>query len=345
MSPALPASATEVRLRRLPEGLPRAGDFELVERPLPRPAPGEVLVRNRYFQLFAGLRTLLGGETEGLPLPPLGVGDTLFGPALGEVVSAPPGSGLAEGALVEHLAGWRTYASVPVEGCTPVGAELPDPAARLSSGSAAWAGLVRLAGLREGETVLVTGAAGGVGSLAGQIARRLGAARVIGTTGSPAKAERLRAELGYDAVLVRGAGSFEEQLRRAAPEGIDVLLDNVGGEQLAAAVLAARQGARFALVGALSGQLDPARGGGSAPTAVDVFRVITKGITLYGLNGGDHPEAGPEWLARFGDWLRAGEISFPHVRIPGMERAPRALQDMLGGAHFGTVLVDLTGEG
>lgn len=121
--------------------------------------------------------------------------------------------------------------------------------------------------MRPGDTVLVTGAAGAVGTLAGQLARLLGAGRVIGSTRSPHKAERLRAELGYDAVLLPGATPFAEQLAAAAPDGIDVLLDTVGGEQLTAAVGAARRGARFALVGALSGQLsaDPDGDGATSP--------------------------------------------------------------------------------
>ncbi|QKW05587.1 NADP-dependent oxidoreductase [Streptomyces sp. NA04227] len=344
MSAALPSTSREVRLVRTPTGLPLASDLEVVARPLPRPAAGEVLVRNRHFQVFAGLRTLLGGETDGLPLPTVRPGDTLFGPTLGEVVDAPEGSGLRPGDRVEHLLGWREYASLPVAQVTPATDRLPDPVARLSSGASAYAGLVRLARLREGDTVFVTGAAGGVGTLAGQLARLLGAGRVLGSTGSAAKAERLTA-LGYEAVYVRGRQPVDRWLREAAPEGIDVLLDTVGGEQLTAAVRAARPGARFALVGALAGQLAPERHGGSAPTEIDSFRVITRGISIQGLNGADHPGLGEEWLTRFADWLRADEITFPHHRIPGIERAPRALEDMLGGGHFGTVIVDVDADG
>ncbi|MYV55880.1 zinc-binding dehydrogenase, partial [Streptomyces sp. SID3212] len=186
-----------------------------------------------------------------------------------------------------------------------------------------------------------TGAAGAVGSLAGRIARLLGAERVIGSTGSPQKAERLVSECGYDAVVLRGAGSFAARLAEVAPGGIDVLLDTVGGEQLTAALGAARQGARFALVGALSGQLSATRRGGSAPTEVDAFRIVVKGISLRGYSGADHPEVEAEWTGRFGGWLRSGEIGFPHVRIPGLARAPRALTELVEGRHFGAVVVEL----
>ncbi|MGW5640537.1 MDR family NADP-dependent oxidoreductase, partial [Streptomyces sp. NPDC003832] len=242
-----------------------------------------------------------------------------------------------------HLLGWREHALLDAERCSPTGEVLPDPVAHLSSGSAAYGALTRIAEVRPGDTVFVTGAAGAVGSLAGPVAALLGAGRVIGGTRSTAKAERLLKEVGYDAVVVPGAGpgTLTEQLREAAPEGIDVVVDNVGGEQLTAAVMAARRGARFALVGAVAGQLSPDRGGGSAPALVDSYRVVTHGMTLRGYSGTDHPEVPEEWAERFGTWLRSGEISFPHVRVPGIERAPEALQELFEGRHFGTVVVEL----
>lgn len=338
-SAALPATAREVRLTEVPAGLPAREHFAVVEAPLPPPAADQVLVRNRHFLVFAALCSLIGGA-EGLPLPALKAGDTLFGPAVGEVLAAPPGSALKAGDTVAHMYGWRDHALVPAAGCTPLDGTLPDPVAHLNQGSAAYGALTRLAGIRPGDTVLVTGAAGGVGSLAGQIARLLGAGRVIGTTGSPWKAERLVSELGYDAVVVRGAGPLAAQLAEAAPDGIDVLLDNVAGEQLTAALDAARQGARFALVGTLSGQLSAHRHGG-APVEVDAFRLILRGVSLRGYTGADHPEVAQEWTGRFGAWLRSGEIRFPHTAVAGIDSAPQALEDLIAGRHFGSVVVDL----
>ncbi|MFF1869803.1 NADP-dependent oxidoreductase [Streptomyces sp. CB03911] len=341
MTTPLPRTTREVRLAGVPEGLPRPEHFTLVRTPPPTPGPDQVLIRNRYFLVFPGLLTLIGGDLEGLPLPTLRPGDALIGPAVGEVVAAPPGSPLRIGDTVSHLLGWREYALAEAAGCTPLDDTLPDPVAYLSPGSAAYGALTRLAEVRAGDTVLVTGAAGAVGSLAGQIARLLGAARVIGSTGSPAKAERLVSELGYDAVLLRGAGPLAAQLAQAAPEGIDVLLDNVAGEHLVAALGAARQGARFALVGTLSGQASAQRTGSGAPVEIDAFRLLVKGVSLRGYNGADHPEVAQEWTGRFGAWLRSGEIRFPHVRIAGIDRAPQALRDMIGGKHFGAVVVEL----
>ncbi|MEU1054764.1 NADP-dependent oxidoreductase [Streptomyces sp. NPDC005876] len=350
----LPRTSREVRLAAMPRALPEPADLTVAETAPPAPAPGHVLVRNRHFQVFGGLRTLIGGVAEDTPVPGLRPGDALFGPAVGEVVAAPDGGPLRPGDLVTHLLGWREYALVPVAECVPADPALPDPAAHLTSGSAAYGALTRLARVRAGDVVLVTGAAGGVGSLAGQIAKLLGAARVIGTTGTPGKAARLTAELGYDTVLTagswreRGTGgadaghrAFAAQLAEAAPDGIDVLLDNVGGGQLTAAVDAARPGARLALVGALSGQFDPEGTGNTAPARIDTFRLLFQGACLLGYTGRDHPDVEAEWTGRFGAWLRSGEIRLPLTRVAGIERAPRALWELTRGETFGTVVVDL----
>jgi NADPH-dependent curcumin reductase CurA len=342
--PTLPASVREVRLASLPDGLPEPEHFTIVRTPPPVPGDGDVLVRNRFFHVFPALRTLIGGGVAGAPFPPLRPGDTLFGAAIGEVVSAPPNTGLRPGDLVLHFQGWREYAAVPAGQCTPVDDALPDPVAHLGSAALAYTALTRDAPVRRGDTVFVTGGAGGVGSLAGQIARLLGAGRVIGSTGSPAKAERLVKELGYDAAVIRDAGPdgkpIAEQLAQAAPDGIDVLLDNVGGEQLRAAIAAARPGARFVLVGTLAGQMSPGLPGTTGPAEIDTFQLIIKRIEMRGFGGLDDGAEG-RWAERVGGWLRSGELTFPHVRIAGIERAPQALHEVISGRHLGAVVVEL----
>jgi NADPH-dependent curcumin reductase CurA len=272
----------------------------------------------------------------GAPFPALHPGDPLIGLAVGEIVTAPEGSGLAPGDLVSHWLGWREYAVVPAAECTPLGTDLPDPVAHLGYGWTAYAALTRGAEVRSGDTVLITGGAGGVGSLAGQLARLLGAGRVIGTTRSAAKADRMVGELGYDAAVTP-----VDELAKAAPEGIDVVVDNVGGEQLRAAVALARPQARIVLVGTLAAQLAADRPGTSSPVELDTFQLIVRQITLRGLVGGADPEGRAQWLARFGGWLRSGEITFPHVRVRGIENAAQALYDTIGGRHLGAVVVEL----
>ncbi|GGN94573.1 NADP-dependent oxidoreductase [Actinoplanes lobatus] len=325
----------EVRVATIPEGLPQPSDLAVVETPVPVAGAGEVLVRNRFFTIFAALRSLLGG-VQGAPMPPFRVGDTLFGPAVGEVVTAPDDSGLRAGDLVQHMLGWRTYAVLPAGGWQLAGDELPDPVAHLSQGVTAYGALTRAAPVRPGDTVFVSGGAGSVGSMAGQVARLLGAARVIGSTGSAWKAERMP---GYDAVVVRGAAPLAEQLAKAAPEGIDVVFDNVGGEDLRAALDLANPGARVALVGALSGQLDPDRNGSEAPVEIDTYRLILKRVSMAGYSAFGDSEVRTEWIPRFAGWLRDGVIDFPYHRVDGIGRAPQALHDVLTGRHLGTVVV------
>lgn len=359
MSRTVPASASapvgtahrEVRLARRPAaGLALSElDLDVVEVPRPRPGPGQVLVRNRLMSVTAVMRSLMrpedaDGPGGGLPMPPYVLGEPLWGPAVGEVVEAPGPDGPQAGELVAHRLGWREYAVLDAGAAEPLPVEgpeaLPDPAAHLSQGFTAWLGVVHGAQVRSGDTVFVSGAAGGVGSLTGQFARLRGAARVIGSTGSERKADILRTELGYDAVVLRGEGRppVVEQLRAAAPEGLDAVVDNVGGEQLEAALALARQGARIGVIGSLAGQVS---GGSAEPVALDSFALLARAVTLRGVRAYDHSAEKPRWRREFARGLREGTVTFPYARLGGIEAAPRALCELLAGRHLGAVLVEL----
>lgn len=344
--PETPSRHREVKLVAEPtDGLPRPEHFEIVETRLPSPGDGEVLVHNRYFLISASLRMMIGEGAEvikGVPFPPVQVGDTLGGAALGEIVSAPAESGFSPGDLVQHFFGWRDYATVPVALCQRVADALPDPVAHLGHGWTAYAALTRGVQVRPGDTVFVSSGASAIGSMAGQIARLLGAGRVIGSTSSQEKADLLVSELGYDAAVIRGAGPMADQLAKAAPEGLDVFLDNVGGEQLQAAVSVAREGARVVLIGTLSGELAPHGNRRVAPVELDSFELLTKRISMCGYSAcGNDADVRSEWDQRFAGWLKSGAIRFPHVLIDGLEAAPGALQDVIAGRYFGTVIVEL----
>ncbi|MFF4954139.1 MDR family NADP-dependent oxidoreductase [Streptomyces chattanoogensis] len=335
---ALPAMHREVRLAARAEGELTPSHFLVAEVPVPQPGPGQVLVRTRLMAVTAAMRTQMTGVK--LPMPSFVPGRALWGAAVGEVVAA-PGGGFTPGELVHHPYGWREFAVAEESVLKRIEPDaLPMPAAHLSQGATAWGALRRAAGIRPGDTVFVTGAAGGVGSMAGQIARRLGAGRVIGSTSSERKAVRLRAELGYDDTVVRGAGTIERQLRRAAPDGIDVLLDTVAGEQLTAALELARPDARFALVGALSTQLG-GDGSVTSPAGLDAGLIITRRVTLRGFGRYAHPDLAEEWTREFGKGLRDGSLVFPHALLRGIEQAPRALCELIQGRHTGSVLVEL----
>lgn len=158
--PPLPHTSREIKLKTKPRGLPQAEDFEVVEVPCPVPSGDEVLIRNRYARVSASLRMMIseGAENvEVIPFPALNPGDTLGGEAIGEVVSAPEGSGLAPGDLVMHVQGWREYAVAPAIDCTRLdNSELPLPAAHLAHGWTAYAALTRGVQIRPGDTVFVT---------------------------------------------------------------------------------------------------------------------------------------------------------------------------------------------
>jgi NADPH-dependent curcumin reductase CurA len=327
----------EVRLAARPRGPLTDELFEIAEVPVPAPEPGQVLIRTTVMSVAAVMRTLMD-EVTATPMPSFVLGEPLNGPAIGEVVAA-PGTGFSPGDVVQHRLGWREYAVASASAVRRIDADLlPDPAACLSQGPTAWMGVVRGADVRPGDTVFVSGAAGGVGSLAGQAARLRGAARVIGSTGSPRKARILVDELGYDSVVIRGAGPAEEQLRAAAPDGIDAMVDTVGGEQLQAAIAVARRGARLAIVGALSSQLSDS---GRQTTEIDTLSLLSRSITLRGIALHDHLDLIPEWNRQFGIGLREGTLTFPHTRLHGIEQAPAALRELVEGRHVGSVLVEL----
>jgi NADPH-dependent curcumin reductase CurA len=291
---ALPGTCREVKLAVRPDGLPGPENFHVVQVPLPKPQPGEALVRNRYFRISASLRMMIGEgaeRVEGVPFLALLPGDTLFEETVGEVLSAPAGCGLSPGDKVLHNLGWREFAAVPVSDCALLDDTLPYVAAHLGHGWTAYAALTRGVRILPGDTVFVSSAAGAIGSMAGQIARLLGAGRVIGSTSSREKANRLVSELRYDGAVVRGERPLAIQLAEVAPDGVDVYLDNVGGPQLQAAVKAARTGARFVLVGALSGQLAASGPGRTAPVQLDSFDLLLKRITMRGYSADDDPEA------------------------------------------------------
>lgn len=191
-----------------------------------------------------------------------------------------------------------------------------------------------------GDTVYVSGAAGGVGSLAGQIARCRGAERVIGAAGSKAKTEYLVDELGYDAAFDYHDGPVLDRLRELAPDGIDVFFDNVGGEQFEAAVAAAAPGARFALCGALSGQVGDSEG---AFPRLDVMTAIRKQLRIRPFATFHTPDQIEAWNSHFAGWTSEGRfVAAQTVVEGGLPAAPQALIDLLSGAHTGNVAVRLS---
>ncbi|MCA8277600.1 NADP-dependent oxidoreductase [Burkholderia sp. AU30280] len=340
-----PRVSRQVQLATHPDGTLQSAHFSIVETSLPPLAPHQVLLRNRWFRISVSTRLMSSRdakEIKGIPFPPLKPGDALADAAIGEVIAAGPESGLQVGEIVLHPLGWRDYAVVDAHRCEALPGEGLDAAAYLGHGSTAYAALTRGIQIKRGDTVLVSSGAGAIGSMAGQIARRLGAGRVIGSTRSPDKAAWMRRELGYDAVIVRDGSPFVAQLADAAPDGIDVFVDMVGGEQLSAAVGLAREGARFVILGALVAELSAEHASSIAPAEIDTFRLPIKGITLRGYSAcEDDPGVIDEWLDRLHEWRQASAICLPCTTFRGLDNAPAALQEACAGRLKGVVLVEL----
>jgi NADPH-dependent curcumin reductase CurA len=324
----MPTSSREIRLSTPP-------DLDIAAITVPDPGPGEVLVRNLVMAVEAVTRLRVEGAR--LPFPPYRPGDVLDGRAVGEVVaSASPD--LAAGDLVLHPYGWREHAAGPAGAFTRI-----DPAGRpddvadlLGMGFTAYVGLFDVAGLKPGETVYVSSAAGAVGTMAGQLARIGGAGRVVGSAGSAAKARWLCEELGYDAAFDHHDGPLADRLAEAAPDGVDVYFDNVGGATLDAAMAAMNRHGRVALCGAVS-LLDAAEPAGVR----NLLTAVAKGLTLRGFSAWDFPDRRADWAADQRRWRAEGRLRPVLTEVRGLDSAPAALAGLASGAHRGTVVVRL----
>lgn len=338
MSSTTISTTREVRLAARPVGEPGPGDFELVEAAVPELRDGQLLVRNTWMSVDPYMR----GRMDDAPsyIPPFELGAPLEGSAVGEVVAS-RADGIAVGATVSHFLGWREHAVVDAAAATVVDLSLASAQAYLgvlgTTGLTAYAALTEIAPVREGDVVFVSGAAGAVGSVAGQIARKLGAARVIGSAGGPEKAAKLTGAFGFDAALDYRAGGIAEQLAVAAPDGIDVYVDNVGGDHLEAAIGALRDDGRVALVGAVAEYNATA----PVPGPTNLYRAVTRRLTLRGMLVSEHFGLFPEYVERAAGWLADGSLHTEETVRDGLDAAPEAFLGVLNGANVGKMLVRL----
>jgi NADPH-dependent curcumin reductase CurA len=330
----VPLRSREIRLAARPRGLPSDEDFELVEVELPDPVEGEVLVRNTFVSVDPYMRGRMNDVRS--YVPPFAIGEPLTGGAVGQVVASASDT-FPEGAWVRHDLGWREAALVDATRARAVDASVAPLSTALGvlgmPGLTAFVGIADIAEVNDGDTVFVSGAAGAVGSLAGQLARLRGA-RVIGSAGSAEKLAWLE-ELGFDAAFDYHETTPRAALRDLAPGGIDVYFDNVGGETLEAAIGALERHGRIVACGSIAGYnaTEP------VPGPRNLFMVVTKRLRMQGFIVFDHFDRLGAFLAEVAPRVADGTIGYRETIVDGIERAPEAFLALFSGENVGKMLV------
>jgi NADPH-dependent curcumin reductase CurA len=342
---ALPTTSREWHLVARPNGVPRQQDFALREAPLAAPGSGQILVRNLHLSVDPYMRGRMNDVKS--YVPPFQLDQPMDGGAVGVVVSVgddSPARTVAVGDHVLHGLGWREYALLDAADAVKVDAGNAPLSTYLGvlgmPGLTAYAGLLRVAEFHEGDTVFVSGAAGAVGSQVGQIARLKGARRVIGSAGSDEKVQLLLKEYGFDAAFNYKKAPVAEQLGAAAPDGIDVYFDNVGGDHLEAAIGALNVHGRAALCGAIAQYNATA----PAPGPRNLALAIGKRLTLRGLLVSDHNDLQQQFVQEVGGWIRDGKLHYEETVVDGIENNVEAFLGMLRGDNTGKMIVTLPAQ-
>ncbi|KAA0932089.1 NADP-dependent oxidoreductase [Streptomyces apricus] len=335
---ALPAVNREWHLASRPVGWPKPEDFALVEAELKQPGPGQVLVRNKHLSVDPYMRGRMSAAKS--YAAPYELGKAMQGGAVGEVVAS-NSADVAVGDHVLHSFGWREYATFDAKHAVKVDPQAAPLTTYLGvlgmTGLTAYAGLLRTAAFKEGDVVFVSGAAGAVGSQVGQLAKLKGASRVIGSAGSDEKVELLVKEYGFDAAFNYKNGSVSEQLRKAAPDGIDVYFDNVGGDHLEAAVGSLNLHGRIAVCGMISvyNNTEP------APGPKNLARLIATRGRIEGFLVGDHYDLQPQFVEEVGPWVASGDLKYRETVVEGIENTLEAFLGVLRGDNTGKMIVTL----
>ena len=328
----------EVQLKSRPVGWPTHDDFALVESAPVDLADGQVRVRNEVMSVDPYMRGRMSDAKS--YAEPYALGEAMHGGAVG-VVTESRADGVAVGDHVLHGFGWREEAVVDGSAVRVVDTAVAPASAYLGvlgmTGLTAYAGLTRVAGLKEGDVVFVSGAAGAVGSVVGQVAKALGASRVIGSAGSDEKVRHLIDDLGFDAAFNYKDGRVSDLLREAAPDGIDVYFDNVGGDHLEAAIGSLRLGGRIAICGAISVYNNTE----AAPGPRNLARLIQTRGTITGFLVGDHWDLAGEYAQRAADWMADGSLTSRETFNDGIDHAVDAFLGVLRGENLGKMVVRL----
>jgi NADPH-dependent curcumin reductase CurA len=336
------ATSNQWKLVRRPSGTPVPEDFAYESVTLPPLEPGEVRVANEFISVDPYMRGRMNDMKS--YIAPFELGKTMQGAAVGRVIES-RSPDLADGDLVEHMKGWRDVAQGTSREFTPrrVVDGLPSSVYLGPLGVpafTAWVGLFVIAEMQPGDAVFVSGAAGAVGTAVGQLARMHGASRVIGSAGTAAKVELLQSKYGYDAAFNYRDGSVSRQLAAAAPEGIDVYFDNVGGDHLEAAIYAMNVGGRAAICGSISSY----NAESMPPGPRNLWMLTTKSLTLKGFTIPTLMRHMEPFLAEVAPLVASGEFVWDETVVDGIDNALEAFNGLMRGANTGKMLVRIGQE-
>ncbi|MEV8353629.1 NADP-dependent oxidoreductase [Streptomyces niveus] len=325
------APAVAVHQIARPTGFPTPGHFRFVESPVPEPAPGTALVENLHWSVDPYHREMMDGD--------FALNAPLEGRTLGRVIDSRDPA-LPEGEIVLHRHGWRTHSVVrpdearrlPHHDGVPLSAHLSILG---GTGLTAYVALTRIAQLREGEDLFVSAAAGGVGTATGRLARLMGAGRLIGSAGTPEKVAYLTQRVGYDAAFDYHAGPVADLLAKAAPTGVDVYVDNVGGDHLGAAIGALREHGRVVRVGTVGQYNTP----DAPPVRFNHADLVEKSLRMEGFLVRNY-QAVQEELYEFAvPRLVSGQLALDETVVTGFDRIVDAFLSMLRGGNTGKMIV------
>jgi NADPH-dependent curcumin reductase CurA len=327
----------QILLVSRPSGFPTEANFKLVETPAPAPADGQFLVRNHWLSLDPYMRARMDAAKSYAKFVELG--DVMIGGTVGEVVASRHPQ-FAVGEFVNGALGWQDYALSDGSGVRKVDAKQAPLSYHLGvlgmPGVTAWMGLVDIAQAKPGETVVVSAASGAVGSVVGQLARLKGC-RAVGIAGGARKCEYVATELGFDACVDYKRGNLYDDLKAAAPAGIDVYFDNVGGETLDTVLRLMNPFSRITVCGLISQYSATEQYG-----VRNLRSVLVNRIRMQGFIVSDRMQLWPQALAELGEHVAAGRIKYRETVATGLANAPRAFLGMLRGDNLGKQLVKLT---
>ena len=328
----------QIVLRRRPEGLVTHDDFELVDGKMPQPGEDEVLVEALYLGMDATVRTWLS-KAEGY-IPPVEIGEVVRCSGIGRAIETNSPK-VPVGSLVATLTGWQQYVAVGDDPMlTTVLADDADPLAELSvygsAGMTAYVGLTEIGKVREGETVMVSAAAGATGSTAVQIAKILGA-RVIGVAGTAEKCRWLVDDLGIDGAINYRTDDLAAKIKEFCPKGVDVFFDNTGGPILDAVLGRIANGGRVVLCGAISSYNDHHK----PPGPANYLNLISRRASMQGFISWDSWGRWAEITDQLRAWVREGKLRYRIHTFDGLGSAPEALNAMFTGENTGKIVVKL----